>query len=137
LIGPCDVPWENRRHFFGAAARAIRRILIDHARGKMRDKRGGSARRVTLDEVGDIADVLDHDIVALDEALKRLADLDAYKASIVELRFFGGLNMDEISQTLDASPSTIAREWRFARAWLYREMTDDAGAKTIDSTDPE
>jgi RNA polymerase sigma factor (TIGR02999 family) len=123
LARPDEVSWENRGHFFGAAARAIRRILIDHARTKLRDKRGAGAKKIGLDDAGDLADMDDRELIGLDDALKRLAEMDPFKSSIVELRFFGGLTMDEVSMTLDASPSTVAREWRFARAWLYREMT--------------
>lgn len=125
LIGPVEVPWENRRHFFGAAAQAIRRILIDHARAKGREKRGSDAKKISLDNAAEPTSELNHDLIALDDALKRLATLDAFKASVVELRFFGGLGIDEIGHALGASPSTVARAWRFAKAWLHRELSDD------------
>jgi RNA polymerase sigma factor (TIGR02999 family) len=126
LVGPGDVNWENRRHFFGAAAKAIRRILTDHARCKRRAKRGSGERPLPLDD--DVAaEGIDFDILALDDALERLAALHAQKAELVELRFFGGLNMDEICQALSISPSTAAREWRFARAWLHRELAGSQG----------
>lgn len=125
LIGPVEIPWENRRHFFGAAARAIRRILIDHARAKRREKRGSDAKKISLDDAAEPTAELNRDLIALDDALKRLAKLDAFKASVVELRFFGGLGMDEIGHALGASPSTVARAWRFAKAWLHQEISDE------------
>lgn len=129
LVGPTDVPWQNRAHFFGAAAKAIRRILTDHARSKGRLKRGGPrAHRVPLDEAmlttnGD--DVLD--MVALDSALARLARLDEQKARVVELRYFAGLSTEDVARALNVSESTVARDWRFARVWLHREI-EGAGA---------
>jgi RNA polymerase sigma factor (TIGR02999 family) len=123
LVGSGDTSWENRRHFFGAAAKAIRRILTDHARAKRRLKRGSGGRPVPLEDVVAVKGI-DFDLVDLDEALARLANLDARKADLVELRFFGGMSMDEICQTLSVSPSTAAREWRFVRAWLHRELAD-------------
>lgn len=127
LIGPGDAPWENRRHFFGAAANAIRRILTDHARAKNRIKRGGEQRRIALDDVNPAAGEADIDLVELDEALTQLATLDPQKATLVELKFFGGLSMEEIARSLGVSESTVAREWRFARAWLHRALQGHAG----------
>jgi RNA polymerase sigma factor (TIGR02999 family) len=124
LVGPADGGWENRAHFFGAAAQAIRRILIDRARARRRVKRGSGERPLPLDAAGELAvDGPDLDVLALDEALQRLAALDPRKARVVELRFFGGLDQDETAATLGISPSTVAREWSFARVWLHREMT--------------
>jgi len=128
LVGPEETAWENRRHFFGAAARAIRRILIDHARARRREKRGADARKIPLDDAAEPMVPIDRDLIALDDALRRLTGLDAFKASVVELRFFGGLGMDEIADVLGASPSTVARAWRFAKAWLHRELLDEAPA---------
>jgi RNA polymerase sigma-70 factor, ECF subfamily len=125
LVGPGDTSWENRRHFFGAAAKAIRRILADHARAKRRMKRGEGAKPLSLDDANLSIDGVDLDILALDEALEKLAALDPAKGDLVELRFFGGLSMEEISQARGTSLSTVAREWRFIRAWLYRELTGD------------
>lgn len=125
LVGPADITWESRRHFFGSAARAIRRILTDHARSKRRAKRGGGAQRIPVDEAAVVIQGIDLDILALDDALKLLAQLDPHKADLVELRFFAGLSMEDIAHALGASPSTIARDWRFARAWLHRELTGE------------
>jgi RNA polymerase sigma factor (TIGR02999 family) len=123
LVGPSQTPWENRAHFFGAAARAIRRILTDHARERNRIKRGGGARPVPLDEslvVG--RETADTDLVGLDEALTKLAAVDEQKARVVELRFFAGLTVDQTALALGVSPSTVARDWQFARVWLFREL---------------
>jgi RNA polymerase sigma-70 factor, ECF subfamily len=125
LVGPGETSWENRRHFFGAAAKAIRRILLDHARGKRRMKRGGGARPLSLGDADLSVEGISLDLLALDEALNNLAKLDPTKANLVELRFFGGLSVDEISQAMGSSPSTVAREWRFIRAWLHRELTGE------------
>ena len=125
LVGPGETSWENRRHFFGAAAKAIRRILIDHARAKRRMKRGGGARSEPLDDEHLCAPGPELDLLALDEALERLAGLDPEMANLVELRFFGGMSMEEISQATGASLSTVARDWRFARIWLHRELSED------------
>lgn len=123
LVGPGDTSWENRRHFFGAAAKAIRRILIDHARAKRRMKRGSGIQPQTLDDANLSVEGVNLDILALDEALKKLTTLDSTKGQLVELRFFGGLSMEEISRATGTSLSTVAREWRFVRAWLHRELT--------------
>ena len=121
LVG--DAGWENRAHFFGAAAQAIRRILIDRARARHRLKRGSGERPLPLEAASELAvDGPDLDVLALDEALSRLSALDARKVQVVELRFFGGLDVDETAATLGLSPSTVAREWSFARIWLHREM---------------
>ena len=127
LVGPQGAGWQNRAHFFGAAAKAIRRILTDHARTRHRLKRGGKQARVPLDEVeltvcGDDDGV---DFVALDAALERLGAMDAQKLRVVEMKFFTGMTVEEIAQSLGISESTVAREWRFARVWLHREMSGD------------
>lgn len=133
LIGPQgqDTPWENRGHFFGAAAQAIRRILTDHARARNAAKRGGNAEResealtrLSLPESQETP----VDFEALDKALTRLAAMDPFKASIVELRYFAGLTGDETALALGTSPSTIAREWAFIRVWLHRELSGKGSA---------
>jgi RNA polymerase sigma factor (TIGR02999 family) len=128
LVGPGDTTWQNRAHFFGAAATAIRRILTDHARTKGSLKRGGGAQRITLDELADLPEDSQGDagvdLVALDAALERLAALDAQKAKVVELRFFAGLTSEQAALALGVSPSTVARDWQFARLWLKRELSD-------------
>ena len=126
LVGPSDSGWEGRAHFFGAAARAIRRILIDRARARARLRSGAAERVQALDVAGDVvAPEPAIDILALDEALARLARIDPQKARVVELRFFGGLTAGETAEALGTSPSTIAREWRFARIWLHRALSED------------
>jgi len=126
LVGPADVEWENRAHFFGAAARAIRRILIDRARARRRQKRGGGERPLPLEAAAEIAvDGPNLDILALDEALQQLAAIDPQKAQVVELRFFGGLSVEETAAATGVSASTVAREWQFARIWLHRAMSGD------------
>jgi len=124
LVGPGDSTWENRRHFFGAAATAIRRILTDHARAHRRAKRGAGVRPLPIDDTRVCVEDSTLDVLALDEVLDRLMQLDPFKAKVVELRFFAGLSMDEIGRTLGASPSSVAREWRFARVWLHRELAE-------------
>lgn len=122
LIGPSEVSWENRAHFFGAAARAIRRILTDHARARGREKRGGGMARVPLDQADLAITTQTLDLVALDESLTKLGELDPKIAKVVELRFFGGLTEEETARALGVSVSTVTRDWRFARSWLRREL---------------
>jgi RNA polymerase sigma factor (TIGR02999 family) len=123
LVDQTRVTWKNRGHFFAVASQAMRRILVDHARARETDKRGGGGRRVTLDVgVASPEPVEDMDFIALDEALTRLKTLDGAQAQIVELRFFGGLSIDETAQVLDTSPSSVKREFRSAKAWLFREL---------------
>lgn len=124
LVGPGEVEWESRAHFFGAAARAIRRILTDHARTKNRAKRGAGARKVSLDEAETIAvgDNDTPDFVELDRALEKLSTMDEQKAKVVELRFFGGLTAEQTAAALGISESTVHRDWQFSRAWLHREL---------------
>ncbi|MGD9690424.1 MAG: sigma-70 family RNA polymerase sigma factor [Phycisphaerales bacterium] len=130
MVGPSDLGWESRAHFFGAAAQAIRRILTDHARTKGRIKRGGGARPASLDEhdvAGAWTDAAGEvDFVALDGALERLSRLDAEKARVVELRFFAGLTGEQTALAMGVSPSTVARHWDFARAWLRREISGES-----------
>jgi RNA polymerase sigma factor (TIGR02999 family) len=124
LIGPADhARWENRGHFFAAAAEAMRRILVDAARRKLREKHGGDRRRVDLDTVAVAAPDPEEELTALDSALNRLASEDSQAARLVELRHFGGLSVPEAAQVLGISPRTADRLWSFARAWLHREIT--------------
>jgi RNA polymerase sigma factor (TIGR02999 family) len=118
------VNWKNRAHFFGMAAQMMRRVLVDHARGRLAEKRGGGAQQVTLSDIhGDAGeDNGDLDVLALHEALERLAVLDPDQARIVELRYFGGLNIEETAEATGVSPATVKREWAVARAWLRREL---------------
>lgn len=122
LVGQRDVHWRNRAHLLGVAAQAIRRILVDHARGKGRDKRGGGLRRVTLSGVGSAA-APNVDLIDLDDALSRLAEIDERDARIVEMRFFAGLTPDEIAATLGISERTVRRQWNYAKTWLFRELS--------------
>jgi RNA polymerase sigma-70 factor, ECF subfamily len=119
LVGPADMGWKNRAHFFGAAAQAIRRILVDHARSRNRLKRGGGAERTALQDIEAPADV---DVLDLHESLERLARIDEAKARVVELRFFGGLTLEETADVLGISVPTVSRHWEFARAWLHKDM---------------
>jgi RNA polymerase sigma-70 factor (ECF subfamily) len=126
LLGWDQVRWENRRHFFGASAQMMRRVLVDIARKRGAARRGGAeVVRVPIDDVDVAVPEPDANLVALDGALERLAIEDPRKARVVELRFFGGLSMDEVAQTLGVSLRTIHNDWAFARAWLYRALTSD------------
>lgn len=115
--------WQNRAHFFGAAAKTIRRVLVDHARARRRLKRGGSAVKVSLRDGIGAAGEVQLDVVALDHALSELAKLDPQQERIIELRFFAGLSIEDTAEALGISPATVKRDWATARAWLYREMT--------------
>lgn len=120
LIDQRQVQWQNRAHFFGIAAQAMRRILVDHARSRQTGKRGGL--RLTLDENLDVSDERAADLLALDDALNALAALDPQKSRIVELRYFGGLSIEETAEVLGIGTATVTRQWRLARAWLYGEI---------------
>ena len=122
LVDQTRVRWQNRAHFFAIAAQTMRRILIDHARRRRYDKRGGGARLLPLDEAAHITDERAAELVALDDALGLLQEVDERKARVVELRYFGGLTVEETAEVLKLSPDTIGREWRRARAFLLREM---------------
>ena len=126
LIDVRRVNWQNRAHFLAMAARVMRRILVEAARAKGYRKRGGGAVRVTFNESLPVAAALEHDLVALDDALDALAKVDERKSRVIELRFFGGLNIEETAAVLNVSPDTVKRDWRLARAWLWREMTRGA-----------
>jgi RNA polymerase sigma factor (TIGR02999 family) len=123
LIDQKQVNWQNRAHFFGAAAQIIRRLLVDHARARHRLKRGGDALHIALNEEISVAASADVDVVALDNALIRLAQLDPQQERIIELRFFTGLSIKETAEAMNISPATVKRDWITARAWLYRELT--------------
>jgi RNA polymerase sigma factor (TIGR02999 family) len=126
LAGQHRIEWQSRAQFFGIAAQLMRRILIDHARSRQYAKRGGPGRVVVpLDESHLFAEERAPELLALDEALTRLAALDARKAALVELRFFGGLTVEEAAESLGVSPITATRDWSFAKAWLRRELTDE------------
>lgn len=122
LIDQRAVKWQNRAHFFGIAAQAMRRILVDHARAHMAGKRGDGAQKVPLDDAIMIVGTVDVDLLALDDALTRLAAIDPQQSRVVELRFFGGLTMDETAEVMRISPATVGREWRMAKAWLFAEI---------------
>ena len=123
LVDQKHVHWANRAHFFAISAQIMRRILIDHARRHGYAKRGGGAEKVSLDETAIIADDPASDLLLLDEALSRLAEMDPRRSQVVELRYFGGLNNEEISGVLKISENTVTRDWNMARAWLYQELS--------------
>ncbi len=122
LIDQKRTRWQNRAHFFAIAATVMRRILLNYARDQHREKRGGNIMQVSLSEATVVSLEKSEEFIALDEALDRLAVEDRRKARVVELRFFGGLEMDEIAEVLKVSPVTVMRDWKFAKAWLLREM---------------
>lgn len=130
LVDQRSVNWQNRHHFFGIAAQMMRRVLVDHAREHAAEKRGGLRRKVSLDEAGILTmGERAAELVALDEALRKLAEVFPRKARVVELRFFGGLSVQETAGVLDVSDKTVMREWETAKLWLYREMEGEgAGA---------
>src|SRR5437762_12667521 len=122
LIDQREVHWQNRAHFFSIASRLMRRILVDHARSHQYAKRGGGAHKVSLDEGAVVAKEQAADLIALDDALLSLAALDERKSQIVELRFFGGLSVEETAEALTPSTRTVMREWNMAKAWLYHTI---------------
>lgn len=125
LVDGRRASWQNRAHFFGVCARLMRQILTDFARSRRAKKRGAGAARLSLDEAPEISADPRADLVALDEALDRLAEVDSRKSQVVELRFFGGLNAEETAEVLNVSPKTVLRDWKFAKAWLLRELKTD------------
>jgi len=125
LVNQRSVRWQNRAHFFGISAQLMRRILVDRARGHKRIKRGGGALLVSLDETAIMLRQPGFDMLALDEALNKLAEIDGRKARIVELRFFGGLDVEETAAFLSISEITVKRDWKMAKAWLHRELSND------------
>ncbi len=120
-----DPDWQNRAHFFGVASQAMRHILVDYARAKNTGKRGGSAKNITLEESLIVSPEHSEEVIALDDALNRLAELDERKTKVVEMKFFGGLKIEEIAEVLKISPETVKRDWSFAKSWLLRELANN------------
>jgi RNA polymerase sigma-70 factor (ECF subfamily) len=128
LAGKHNVDWQNRAHFFATAASIMRRILVDHARTRDAQKRGGSAEKVSLENAFVYTDGQSWQVVAVHEALNKLEKWDQRQCRIVELRFFAGLNVEETAEAMELSPTTVKREFQMAKAWLYGELTKDPGA---------
>ncbi|HEU0253565.1 MAG TPA: sigma-70 family RNA polymerase sigma factor [Pyrinomonadaceae bacterium] len=126
LVDQRNVHWANRSHFFAISAQIMRRILIDHARRHAYAKRGGGAHQVSLEEAATVVPDQSLDLVRLDEALKSLAEMDPRRSQVVELRYFGGLNNEEIAGVLKVSENTVTRDWNMARAWLYQQLSGSA-----------
>jgi RNA polymerase sigma factor (TIGR02999 family) len=122
------VDWQGRTHVLAIGAKAMRRILVDHAKRKRRFKRGGGLKRILLDETAALSTERDEDLLAVDEALETLAGIDERQATIVELRFFGGMTVEEVAETLGVSKRTVESEWTMVRAWLRRELAKDDGS---------
>lgn len=136
LIDQRDVRWQNRAHFFAIAAQAMRRILIDSARRHTAAKRGGPGEKLSLDEAANIALEPDSNLLDLEKALNELAKIDPQQSHIVELRYFGGLTIEETAEVISVSPATVKREWAMARAWLHQELTDRALDETPQAGEP-
>jgi len=130
LIDGKQVNWQNRAHFFAVSARLMRRILVDWARSRQSQKRGDQPQQVTLDEALMLTRGRNEDLVALDEALKSLAEVDARKSQVVEMRFFVGLSVEETAEVLKVSPDTVLRDWRLAKLWLLRELSGEIPDET-------
>jgi len=126
LVDQKRVHWKNRAHFFALSSQLMRRILVDHARKRKYAKRGGDARRISFDEALPVSRERGADLVALDDALDRLSAIDARKSKVVEMRFFGGLSVEETAEALKVSPLTVKRDWKMARAWLYNTISNDS-----------
>jgi len=126
LVDQRRVDWKGRTHFFAVGAQIMRRLLVDHARARGRNKRGGGRRRIALDEGVKLSTRRDEDLLAVNEALEKLAKLDERQAKIVELRFFGGLTVEEVAEVLGVSKRTVEAEWTVIRAWLRRELSDES-----------
>jgi RNA polymerase sigma factor (TIGR02999 family) len=126
LVDQSEVQWQNRAHFFAVAATAMRHILVDHARTRQAAKRGGAAQPVSLNEAAAVSVERAAELVALDDALETLAAFDRRKSQVVELKYFGGLTVEETAKALHVSPETVARDWRLARTWLLRELSKTA-----------
>ncbi len=122
LIAVSNVNWQHRAHFFAVSAQIMRNILLDRARQRLTAKRGGNAEHVNLDELPDVGASRARELILLDDALKELAEIEPRKARVVELRFFGGLTVEETAEVLAASPETVHRDWKFARSWLQAEI---------------
>ena len=127
LVEQRSINWQNRAHFFGIAAQLMRRILIDHARGHTREKRGGEQTKVSLDEAFVFVEQRADELLAVDDSLNVLAKIDPRQARIVELRFFGGLSVEEAAEVLGVSPKTVKRDWSVAKAWLYADLKERYG----------
>jgi RNA polymerase sigma factor (TIGR02999 family) len=125
LIDVTNVNWQHRAHFFAISAQIMRHILLDRARRRVAAKRGGAAERVNLDELPDLSGDRARELIALEDALNVLAENDPRKARVVELRFFGGLSVDETAEVLAVSPETVMRDWKFARSWLQAELSNN------------
>ena len=123
LVDYKRMQWQNRAHFFGVAAQAMRRILVDHARSRNYQKRGGGTQQVSIDEAATLSQGRTSELIALDDALRELEKMDERKSRIVELRYFGGLSLEETAEVLGVSVPTVTRDWNTAKAWLLREMT--------------
>ncbi len=123
LIDITNVDWQHRAHFFAVSAQIMRNILLDRARRRVTAKRGGSAKRVNLDELPDVGGGRARELIVLDDALNALAKIDARKARVIELRFFGGMTVEETAEALAISPETVMRDWKFARSWLQAEIS--------------
>jgi len=130
------IPWQNRAHFFAVAAQVMRHVLVDHARRRRRQKRGGGAVHIPIDAAVVLSSQQVEQIVAIDLALQRLAAADERKSRVFEMRFFGGLTVEEVAEVLRVAPNTVIRDWNFARAWLRRELggaeSDDSGSVAPD-----
>jgi RNA polymerase sigma factor (TIGR02999 family) len=126
LVDQRNVHWANRSHFFAISAQIMRRILIDHARRHAYAKRGGGAQQVSLDEAATVTRSAGAELIRLDEALKSLAEMDPRRSQVVELRYFGGLNNEEIAGVLNISENTVTRDWNMARAWLHQQLTESS-----------
>lgn len=126
LVDTTAIDWQDRAHFFAVCAQVMRRILVDSARARGAAKRGGGTPKVNIDDAPGIHAERDREIVAIDDALEVLAAMDARKARVIELRFFGGLSVEETAAALDVSPQTVMRDWKLARAWLTREISGSA-----------
>ena len=126
LVDQKKVHWQNRAHFFGIAAQIMRRILLNYARDQTRVKRGGGATQVSLSKASILSREKSNELITLDEALQRLEAVDQRKSRVVELRYFGGLSVEETAEVLDVAPVTVLRDWKYAKAWLAREIADES-----------
>lgn len=128
LVDANNINWQDRAHFYAISARLMRRILVDFARSRNYQKRGGHSPHIELEEAVTVSAVVGSELLAVDEALKELAKLDRRKSEVVELRFFGGLTVEEVAAALQVSPETVMRDWKLAKAWLLRELSHEAKA---------
>jgi RNA polymerase sigma factor (TIGR02999 family) len=127
LVDCGQMKWQDRAHFFAVSAQMMRRILVDFARSRGYQKRGGGLAQVSIDEAATVSGEPDPSLMALDDALKALAEVDGRKSKVVELKFFGGLSIEETAEVLGVSTETVVRDWRLAKVWLLRELSDEAG----------